>query len=501
MFNSRQKSKRPLQRQPLARPTRTRADSSRLANYSARYPDATNENQYLYEYERKTKDCFDKIENVLREISAIQHESDFINSAQSLAKSQLGFVLPENLLNDCWIKSLDIGQLYAWCVFETFRYFSSEFFIQQPLVRESETEFQNFIQSCGFHTIDVSPCADGRLAHVISYVLRLPYKAVRRKSYAGAMFDVEDSLQKWVKTEMLRHREGKPNLASDNTRYLKIAVYHFSSIKPEHEGCAAHGSNVQIAAAAAKEKLLNFRQGVENSFCCGASIDLLLIGLDTDTDSIRIHMPDAEGNMDIDSYVDTMALYQHASSMRQNADEKAILDYLEKLPGVESDTASQNGMRKLITRLIHGNLQQVEYVKRYHGGNYQDIGHQERFIGMGIGFEEIQLRNLTYFSYLKTVEEGAKDLDVGIKIFTGLNIKRGLPVPVIIRYDYHGLVPGARARAESRCHQLEAALRQRYSDLADQGYIHTLLMVRDCNSDTKAEVIGCSVSTSNEALH
>jgi len=501
MFNSRERSKRPLQRQALARPTRSSADSSRVTNYAARYSNTTNENQRLYEYESKTKDCFDKIENVLRDISAMQHESDFAGSAQNLAKAQLGFALPEQLLKDCWIKPLDIGQLYVWCVFETFRRFSEEFFIEQPLVRESEEDFQHFLQSCGFHTIDVSPCADGRLAHVISYVLRLPYKAVRRKSYAGAMFDVEDSLQKWVETEMLRHREGKPNLASDDTRYLKIAAYHFSSVMPEHEGCAAHGSDVQLAAAAAQEKLLNFRQGVENSFCCGASIDLLLIGLDTDTDSIRIHVPNAEGNMEIDSYIDTLTLYQQTNSMFQNLNEQGIVEYLEKSLGDDSVSSPRKGMLKLIARLIHGNLQQVDYVKRYHGGNYQDIGHQERFIGMGIGFEEIQLRNLTYFSYLKTVEEGAKDLDVGIKIFTGLNIRRGLPVPVIIRYDYHGLVPGARARAESRCQQLETALKQRYADLADQGYIHTLLMVRDCNSDTKAEVIGCSVSITSEALH
>lgn len=501
MFNTRERSKRPLQRHTLARPTRSRADSSRLANYSASSSRLSNENQYLYEYEIRSKDCFDKIEHVLRQISAMQHEKDFVQSAQYMAKAQLGFELPGQLLQDCWIKPLDIGQLYAWCVFETFRQFSTEFFNQQPLVRESEEEFQHFLQSCGFHTLDVSPCADGRLAHVISYVLRLPYKAVRRKSYAGAMFDVEDSLQKWIKTEMFRHREGKPNAASDATRYLKIAIYHFSSVKPEQEGCAAHGSNVQRAATAARDKLLNFRQGVENSFCCGASIDLLLIGLDTDTDSIRIHVPDAEGNMEIDSYIDTMALYTQSNSIFQHTSKQGILDYLENTPGKESISEHQKGMFKLIARLVYGNLQQVDYVKRYHAGNYEDIGHQERFIGMGIGFEEIQLRNLTYFSYLKTVEEGANDLDVGIKIFSGLNVRRGLPIPVIIRYDYHGQVPGARERAESRCQQLETALKQRYADLVDKGYIHTLLMVRDCNADAAAEVIASSVSIDNGVVH
>lgn len=501
MFNTRERSRRPLQRQPLARPAASRVDNSRMSQLSASYSRSTNENQRLFDYERSTKERFDRIENVLREMSAMQHEKDFVSAAQRLAKTQLGFSLPDQLLEDSWIKPLDIGLLYVWCVFETFRGFSKEFFTQRPLLRESEEDFQRFLQSCGFHTLDVSPCADGRLAHVISYVLRLPYKAVRRKSYAGAMFDVEDSLQKWIETEMLRHRESKPNDASEATRYLKVAVYHFSSVKPEHEGCAAHGSDVKRAAAAAKEKLMNFRQGVENSFCCGASIDLLLIGLDTDTDSIRVHLPDAKGNTDIDSYIDTMTLYRDANAMSQYSTEQGILTYLESQAGIERDNVSQRGMLRLIARLIHGNLHQVEYVKKFHGGSYIDIGHQERFIGMGIGFEEIQLRNLTYFSYLNTVEEGAKDLDVGIKIFSGLNVRRGLPIPVIIRYDYHGQVPGARARAESRCQQLHDALLSRYADLADQGYIHTLLMVRDCNADTEAEVIGCSISISNEAMH
>jgi hypothetical protein len=97
--------------------------------------------------------------------------------------------------------------------------------------------------------------------------------------------------------------------------------------------------------------------------------------------------------------------------------------------------------------LIENNLSQIDYVRAFTPAATPDIGHAERFIGAGIGFEEIQLRNLTYFAYLDTVEEGAADLDVGIKIFTGLNVSRSLPVPIVVRYDYHGSVPGpARSR-------------------------------------------------------
>ena len=38
-------------------------------------------------------------------------------------------------------------------------------------------------------------------------------------------------------------------------------------------------------------------------------------------------------------------------------------------------------------------------------------------LGVGIGFKEVHLRNLTYFSHLDTVEEGAPDLDVGVNSY------------------------------------------------------------------------------------
>jgi len=506
MFNTRAKSRRAMQgRQPLQRRALPQGHTNAYgwsANSGAHPFTRTAENSSLYHYEQQVKQAFTQIESTLQKLSAMQHEIDFASRSQVLAKSELGFELPESLLADSWIKPLDIGKLYAWCVFETFTKMSGEFFAAKPLGSENEEGFQQFLESCGFHTLDVSPCADGRLAHVIRYVLRLPYKSVRRKSYAGATFDVEDSLQKWVETEMLRHREASPNAADAPTRYLKVAVYHHSSSKPESEGCAAHGSDIQKAAAAALERLQDFKQAVENSFCCGASIDLLLIGIDTDNDVIRLHLPDADGSIDASFHIDAMALYEVTRSVvSANRPEVAVKEYLESKYKAHGASLPAEGMLKLSSYLLCANLSQIDYVRQYHGGCYSDIGHQECFIGMGIGFEEVQLRNLTYFAYLQTVEEGARDLDVGIKIFTGLNVKRGLPIPVVIRNDYHGQVPGAKARAEARCHQLDEALRSRFSDYAKQGLLHTLLMVRDCHADGKAETIGCSLELSRQEKH
>mgnify|MGYP000220890188 CR=1 FL=1 len=393
--------------------------------------------------------------------------------------------------------------LFAWSVFETYHRFCDEVFTRDPLGHKgmgqnnNDASFQNFIQECGFHMVDVSPCADGRMAHVIRYVLRMPYKEVRRRSYAGAMFDIEDSLEKWVKTELVRFREGKPNTADAATRYLKTVVYHHSSVDPTHQGCAAHGSDTQKAAQGGLDRLMGFQQAVQNTHCCGASIDCLLIGLDTDTDGIRIHMPDANGSIDLENYVDSLEVFDMTSSMNANQAEQWIADQIKQKAG----NALAQGMTRFMSYLLKNNMSQVEYVRNYYGGCYSDIGHAERFIGAGIGFDEIQLRNLTFFSYLNTVEEAATDLDVGINIFTGLNVSQGLPVPIVVRYDYHGNVPGARERAEEHCQRVTSALHNRYSDLTDRGLLHTLQVVRDINVVGKIEILDCSVKTKVTGAH
>jgi len=450
------------------------------------------ENQRLYAYEQSVKSAFDAIVPTLKRISAIQHEENFERKAQAIAREQLGFDLPEKTLADAWVDQLDMRKLFAWSVFETSQRFSNEFFGGNQLI--DEQGFQSFLIDCGFHTLDVSPCADGRLAHVISYVLRLPYREVRRKSYAGAMFDIEDSLAKWTETEFLRFREGRPNTADEPTRYLKTVVYHFSSGDPDHEGCAAHGSDTERAAQAGVNRLRAFQEAVQNSFCCGASIDLLLIGLDTDTDAIRAHVSDEEGQIDLGTYVDAGEVYAETFSM--NAQQAASI--IEKRVRAVSMGASE-GMIRLVCRLVTNNISQLDYVKQFFNRKYPDIGHAERFIGAGIGFEEIQLRNLTYFAYMHTVEESTADLDVGVKIFTGLNVSHGLPIPIVIRFDYHGYVPGARDRAIANCNRVADALRTRYSELAQTGLLHTLLAIRDCAAGEQIEVLESSVYPQNTA--
>ncbi len=448
------------------------------------------ENSHLYQYETSVKKAFDAIVPTLKKVSAYQHEEDFVVRVQTVAMQQLGFELPDEILENAWVDQLDMRSLFAWCVFKTYHRFCDDFFGKAPLNNKNAEGFQSFLQQCGFHTLDVSPCADGRLAHAIRYVLRLPIEAVRRKSYAGAMFDIDNSIQKWVETEMLRYREGQPNTADASTRYLKTVAYHFSSVDPSHEGCAAHGSDDAKAAAEGLNRLLAFQQAIENSFCCGASIDLLLLGIDTDTDAIKVHIPDANGNIDLDKFVDAREVYLQTQRLSATEGMQRIEQMIRNV-----QESVNEGMLKLISKLLVNNLSQIEYVRRYFGSNYKDIGHAERFIGAGIGFEEVQLRNLTYFAYLDTVEESTADFDVGIKIFSKLNVANGLPVPVVIRFDYHGQVPGARERAVERCQRVSDAVESRYGELAEKGLLHTLLVIRDCNANGQIEILGSSLKT------
>ena len=484
----------PLQQDaPLA----TYEASSALIKTSHGLTDAR-ENTQLYAYESSVRESFEMIVPTLKKISALQHETDFEQRAQELARMYLGYEVPALLLNDAWVDQLDMRSLYAWCVFETYHRFCDEVFTQDPLGQSSkDVSFQDFIQDCGFHMVDVSPCSDGRLAHVIRYVLRMPYKEVRRRSYAGAMFDIDDSLEKWVKTELVRYREGRPNTADAATRYLKAVVYHHSSVDPSHQGCAAHSSDTGKAAQGGLDRLMAFQQAVQNTYCCGASIDCLLIGMDTDTDSIRIHMPDATGKIDLENYVDSLQVFDRTADMSASQAELWIADFFKQ----KGSNTLTDGMARFMTYLLTNNMSQVEYVRSNYGGAYSDIGHAERFIGAGIGFEEIQLRNLTFFAYLNTVEEAATDLDVGISIFTGLNVSHGLPIPIVVRYDYHGNVPGARERAEEHCQRVSAALHSRYSELKEQGLLHTLQVVRDINETGKIEILDSSVKTKVTGNH
>ena len=204
-----------------------------------------------------------------------------------------------------------------------------------------------------------------------------------------------------------------------------------------------------------------------------------------------------DGSTHLDRWLDAHDVY--ASTLDLNPAEGR--ERIEELVRQSAASAPDQGMVRLVARLLENNISQIDYVRQFHDGAYGDSGHAERFIGVGIGFKEIHLRNLTYFAYMDTVEEGASDLDVGVKIFQGLNVSRGLPVPVVVRFDYHGQVPGARERAIRSCERVKAAIENRYGDLWKEGLLHALLTIRDQDRHVPAEVVGSSITFASGGGH
>ncbi len=450
------------------------------------------DNERLYAFESGFRDRFANLVPVLKEVHALQHERDFEEKAQRIVEDNLGYRLPERVLEDAWINDLDTRELYLHGTFELFDQLVNEYWAgRDDLVDEAERAIAYFLD-CDFHEVDISPCSDGRLLSLRRFILRLPDLAVRVKSYAGAQFDIEEDVRHWTKRELLRFREGRPTTADVPSRYLKIAAYHYSSADPHHQGCAAHGNSERDAADAALRQLRAFRQAIENTYCCGASVDTLLIGVDTDTDAVKIHIPDADTRMSLYRFVDSAKVYRETQDLDGREAElrvyQAIQDAIHQQGWGHGNGAPHEGMLRLISRLLLNNISQLDYVARYHNGHYADVGHRERVIIVGQEVEEMQVRNFAYFAHLETMEEGAHGMDVGVnKIFRQLNVERGLPVPVVIHYRYDRKVPGSRERVEARCRRIRDQIMARYRELAEKGLIGCHMVIRDKRSGSQLE--------------
>jgi carboxysome shell carbonic anhydrase len=272
-----------------------------------------------------------------------------------------------------------------------------------------------------------------------------------------------DALHRWEGVELRRWREGQPNDASEPTRYLKIGIYHFSSLDPRNKGCAGHGSDEVRAATALLGRLREFEGAVESTQRCEASAATLLVGVDTDTDAIRVHVPDAAGRMDVDRFVFSATLYEQTATLQREAAKEFIRHAVADCAGVDAADAATEGMRWLCGYLLKNNIGQVDAVRGWTGGTYVDSGHGEQLIVAGDALDRVQLRNLAYQAQMGTLEEGVTDLDVGIEVLGKMNAPCGLAVPVLVHVAYDERIPGAGARAQARVHRLAAAIQSRYA--------------------------------------
>ena len=453
-------------------------------------------NRALSDYEEVVRGRFAAIVDTLKALSAEQHELDFIPRAQAMARERLGYELPTDLLGEAWISGLNLRALHSYCIFHSFKACVDRVDQDQATWRERMNLDERFIHRCGYHTLDVSPCADGRLQGLLPFVFRMaPAPSIMVKAYAGAMFDVEMDIADWTHRELERLSGGIPECPDG--KYLKIAVYHYSTSKPCEQGCAAHGSIDNKATDSALARLNELRSAIENLYGRGAAPDVLLVGMDTDVDAIRIHLPDGNGDISPHRFVETASLYRDTLGMTAQAARahiEAQVTLAEQADGwARGHGGVEPGMRELILLLLEANLSQIEYVIQHHDGRYAVIGHNERLICAGESMRELQLRNKFYFAHLDTVEEGASCMDVGIKIFTGLNINHGLPVPILVHFHYNSRVSGSRDRAVARCKRVKAAIEARFPQLHKNGLLHCQMAVSDQMNTERCKFIEVDV--------
>jgi carboxysome shell carbonic anhydrase len=439
-------------------------------------------NAELFRYEQRVRQRFARIVGVLKQISAHQHDHDFAEKAQQLAQQQLGFGLPEDLLERAWVGGLDLRRLHSHCIMSSLKLCVDQAQAEQAGWRFRLPIDDDFLRACGYHTVDISPCADGRLQGLVPFILRMqPGPCVHVKAYAGALFDVESDIADWAQREV--ERLSGAIAGGERLNYLKVAAYHFSSSNPAAQGCAAHGSRDRVATDAALARLDELREAIDRSFGDGAAPDTLLIGVDTDIDALRIHLPDGRGHVNPHRYVDTAVLYRQTLGMTPEVARARIDALITDAQGMggpgEGQGSMHEGMRRLVAALAEANISQIEYVVHHHGGRYSVVGHDEECIVVGEAPDPLQLRNLFYYAHLDTIEEGAADLDVGIRIFNGLNLVNGLAAPVLVHFSYDSRVPGSQQRSVARARQVRNAVLRRFADLSDKGQLNCQVAVSD----------------------
>jgi carboxysome shell carbonic anhydrase len=408
--------------------------------------------------------AFAAIEPVLVGLVPRQFEPGFPERAAAEIANGLGIELDPERLRARWNAPLDMPALHARLVLRTFARLVERNATRPPALEDGEP-IDLLIRRFGFHAVDVTTCADGRLGGLLDHVLRVPPAiVVSRDSFAGAMFDVEEAIARFERVELGRWRDGSPNPGSEPTRYLKIGVYHFSSVGPSHEGCAAHGSDERRAASALLRLLEDFAEGTARRHGERSRPAILLVGVDTDTDAIRVHVPDTAGRIDLDRFLSSAELHAATRALPRAEAKEEIRRRVAGAIGVAADDPASEGMRWFCGYLLKNNIAQVDAVLARFGGPYPDRGHEERLIVVGDPIDDVQLRNLAFQAQMRSIEEGAGDLAVGVRLLGERLGPAGFAVPVLVVQTFDRVLPGAAERAAGRASVMLQALQRRYAD-------------------------------------
>ena len=440
-------------------------------------------NALLHDYDQQMRGRFESIEDVLRTLSGFQHERDFSARAQALSRQRLGFELPADWLDNAWSGGLCMASLHAHAMFKTVeRCVQSTAGDRAPWLQRLPVQAST-LAYLGLHTVDITPCADGRLQGLVPFILRTaPCDSVSVKSYAGALFDIETDVADWTHRELLRLAGAWGDIGQG---YLKVAVYHFSSSAPGHQGCAAHGSQDGVAVKAAIDRLHGLCAAIDYTYGQGAAPHVVLIGVDTDLDALRVHLSDAAGQLQAQRFIDGASLYQTTLGLGAKDARRSVADavasHLHDL-GHAPQAPAMRGLAQLAAIWLEANFSQMEYVVAHHQGRYAVIGHDEQFVCAGDTLPQLQLRNQFYYAHLDTVEEGSADLDVALQIFNGLNIRRGLGMPILVHFTYVEQVPGSQQRALERGVRVAHAIEQRFAALQQSRQLFCRVAVSDRES-------------------
>lgn len=397
----------------------------------------------LHRREQAIEESFDKITTVLRDLAPSQFSDGFADLAVSRLR-EIGIDADHGWFAADWTNSLDLSVIHARCAS---RLFAHQVEIGSERMRYHNSEegepVETLVKRWGFHAVDITPCADGRLSGLLGAVLRIPHTIVSaRRSYAGAMFPVADALGDWEQIELRRWQSAAPEQPDDASKYLKVGVYHFSSVSPCDEGCAAHGSDDNLAINKLLDRLVEFKGAVRSKYDAEDGVALLLVGVDTDTDAIRVHVPDANGRIDAQRFVCATELYGETASLAKAEAKIAVREAVATCAGVSDDDPQTEGMRWFCGYLLKNNISQVDAVLRKYDGPYPVAGHAEKLIVIGDPIDDVQLRNLAFQAQMSSVEEGAGDLAVGIKILGNRCEAEGLAIPVLVVRDFDPEIPG-----------------------------------------------------------
>jgi len=406
---------------------------------------------------------FDALNATFTSLAPSQFEAGFAERAVS-ALAPMGVKMNTSDFTTTGTQALDMGALHARAALRLFARMVEESSDRARFAQFGGESVEELIRNWGFHAIDVTLCADGRQAGMLGHVLRIPLSVVtQRRSYAGAMFPVSRALRDWEKVELKRCRSGVPNSVDADTRYLKIGVYHFSSVSPAHQGCAAHGSDDVRAFDLLQQRMDEFRGAVQARYGAGDKVALLMIGHDTDTDSIRVHVPDAAGNTCAERFVCGLDLHRATADLPREAGKDTVRQAVADCMGVAADDAASEGMRWFCGYIVKNNIAQVEAVKQRFPGGYVEAGHNERMIVLGDPIDDVQLRNLAFQAQMDSVEEGGGDLDIGVKILGKLLPPQGQAVPILVICQYDTEIPGDEAAAATDAQRMKQAVIDRFA--------------------------------------